>query len=201
MSFVANLAARFQRPFMVYGYKDRPSREFRKFTRMSSTVSILSRDRLSVGDYVWVWHHTILDATEGLEIGEGCQIGAWVGVFTHGSEKAIRLLGKQFVGIHNTEREGYSRGAVKIGDYTFIAAGSIILPGVTVGKGCLLGAGTLVAKDVPDYSIVAGMPGKVRGTTLDLDRPYLRAGKCQDTYYDQELLEHFLYDDSEKSRK
>jgi len=200
MSFVANLAARVQRPFMVYGYKDRPSREFRKFTRMSSSVTIINRDRLSVGDFVWIGPHTILDASEGLEIGEGCQMTGWVGVFTHGSEKAIRLLGRRYVDIHSTDREGYSRGKVKIGDYTYVGAGSVILPGVTVGKGCLLGAGTLVSKNVPDYSIVMGLPGKISGTTLDLDAPYLQAGRCHDTYYDQGLLADFRIDSADCSQ-
>ena len=101
---------------------------------------------------------------------EGCQIGAWVGIFTHGSEHAIRLLGRQFVHVPNARRPGYTRGRVAIGPYTFVGAGSIILPGVTIGRGCLIGAGTLVARDVPDHAIVTGWPGQARGDTARLDR-------------------------------
>jgi acetyltransferase-like isoleucine patch superfamily enzyme len=188
MSFFANVLAKIHQPFMVYGYLDRGSGRFRKYTRMSSTVTIMNKNKLLVGDYVWVWHYSILDATESLVIEEGCQLGAWVGVFTHGSENAIRLLGREFVNIPNAKRQGYTRGGVKIGAYTFIGAGSVILPGVTIGKGCLIGAGTLVSKDIPDYSIVVGNPGQIKGSTKDIDRIFLRAEDFSSTYYDPNVL-------------
>jgi acetyltransferase-like isoleucine patch superfamily enzyme len=189
ISFGGWALARLQRPFMVYGYRDPASGEFRKYTRMSSDVIIMNRKDLAVGDHVWVWHHSIIDATAGLEIQEGCQVGAWVGIFTHGSENAIRLLGEQFVHIHNTERMGYTRGQVKIGAYTFIGAGSIVLPGVTIGKGCLIGARTLVTNDIPDYSIAVGAPARVIGTTIDLDMKLFHQYDYSKTYYDPEALD------------
>jgi acetyltransferase-like isoleucine patch superfamily enzyme len=188
MSIIANAYAMFHKPFMVYGYYDPGSRSFRKYTRMSSTVTIMNRSALSVGDHVWVWHYSILDATEGLIIEEGCQIGAWVGIFTHGSENSIRLLGRHFVHIPNRKRRGYTRGGVKIGAYTFVGAGSAILPGVTIGKGCLIGTGTLVAKDVPDYSIVVGRPGQIKGSTIELDKKFFEDYDFSDTYYDSQAL-------------
>jgi acetyltransferase-like isoleucine patch superfamily enzyme len=193
MSVVGNLLARFHKPFMVYGYFDHESKRFQKYTRISSTATIMNRKALNLGDHVWVWHHTILDATEGLMIGEGTQIGAWVGIFTHGSEKAIRLLGNEFVHIDNEQRIGYTRGSVKIGSYTFVGAKSVILPGVEIGKGCLIGTGTLVTKDVPDYSIVVGSPGKIIGSTMDLDREFISEyEELHKTYYDEEALRQIL---------
>lgn len=188
MSAVGHLLARAQQPFMIYGYRDPVSGDFHKWTRMSSNVAIMNRQQLSIADHVWIWHHSILDATEGLDIGEGAQIGAWVGIFTHGSESAIRLLGRQFINVPNTERKGYTRGKVKIGAYTFIGAGSVVLPGVTIGKGCLIGTGTLVMADVPDYSIVVGSPGKVMGSTLDYDKRFFKENDFSTTYYDLQAL-------------
>ena len=188
MSGVAHFCAKLQKPFMVYGYYDQSTRSFRKYTRISSTVTIMNDKALSVGDNVWVWHYSILDATQGLVIEEGCQLGAWVGIFTHGSESSIRLLGRQFVHIHNMERKGYTRGSVKIGAYTFIGAGSVVLPGVTIGKGCLIGTGTLVTKDVPDYSIVVGSPGQVKGSTVELDKKFFTDHDFSGTYYDPQAL-------------
>lgn len=188
MSIVASVYARMLSPFMIYGYFDQPSGKFRKFTRWSSSVTIMNRSSLSIGEQVWIWHYTILDATEGLTIGDGCQIGAWVGIFTHGSEASIRLLGPKFVNIPNNKRMGYTRGKVKIGEYTFIGAGSVILPGVTIGKGCLIGSGTLVTQDIPDYSIVVGAPGKIKGSTLDLDKRYFEEHDYSDTYYSEDAL-------------
>lgn len=189
MSWLVSFYASTQRPFMLYGYYDQGERKFRKYSRMSSSVAIMNKKALSVGDNVWVWHYSILDATEGITIGEGAQIGAWVGIFTHGSESSIRLLGSQFVKIPNTERKGYTRGAVEIGEYTFVGAGSKILPGVTIGKGCLIGAGALVTSDIPDYSIVVGSPGKIKGSTIDLDTKFFKDFDFSETYYDTNALE------------
>lgn len=50
---------------------------------------------------------------------------------------------------------------VKIGDNTWIGARAIILPGVTVGNYCVVAAGSVVTKDVLDYSVVAGVPARV----------------------------------------
>lgn len=173
------------RPFMVYGYRDPATGRFRKWTRLSSNVVVLSKHRLAIGDHVWVWHHSILDATEGLTIEEGAQIGAWVGIFTHGSEHAIRLLGRQFVHIPHGERRGYTRGAVTIGAYTFVGAGAVILPGVTIGKGCLIGSGALVMQDIPDYSIAIGSPARVRGSTRDTDSRFFRKYDYSETYFEE----------------
>jgi acetyltransferase-like isoleucine patch superfamily enzyme len=188
MSVAARAVAVVQRPFMLYGYYDRASGRFRKYTRISSSVAIANRRSLSMGDSVWIWHYSVLDATAGLTIEEGCQIGASVGIFTHGSQNSIRLLGREFVRIPNTERKGYTRGKVMIGAYTFIGSGSIILPGVTIGKGCLIGVGAVVSKDVPDYSIVTGNPGQVRGSTIDIDERFFRDEDFSQTYYDAQGL-------------
>ena len=50
---------------------------------------------------------------------------------------------------------------IHIGDDVWIGARVIILPGVTVGSHCIIGAGAVVTKDVPDYAIVGGVPAKV----------------------------------------
>jgi acetyltransferase-like isoleucine patch superfamily enzyme len=188
ISAVGHFVAKSQKPFMVYGFVDPKTKVFRQYTRMSSTVTIMNERSLSVGDNVWVWHYSILDATEGLTIGEGSQIGAWVGIFSHGSENSIRLLGQHFVNIPNSIRKGYTRGSVKIGAYTFIGAGSVVLPGVNIGKGCLIGAGTLVIEDIPNYSIVIGNPGRIKGSTLEKDKKFFKEFDFSDTYYDQEAL-------------
>lgn len=189
MSAVARWLAKLHTPRMVYGYVDPASGTFRKYTRMSSTVVVMSPGKLTIGEDVWVWHHTIIDATEGVDIGEGAQIGAWVGIFSHGSERSIRLLGRQFVHVHNAQRPGYTRGKVSIGAYSFIAAGAVVLPGVTIGKGCLIGAGALVNRNVPDYSVFLGNPGEVRGSTLDLDARAFAKGDFSGTYYDAAALD------------
>lgn len=50
---------------------------------------------------------------------------------------------------------------VKIGDDVWIGRRVIILPGVTIGDGCIIGAGAVITKDIPPYSVVVGVPAKV----------------------------------------
>lgn len=50
---------------------------------------------------------------------------------------------------------------VVIGNDVWIGMRSIIMPGVTIGNGVVIGAGTVVTKDVPDYAIVGGVPARI----------------------------------------
>lgn len=50
---------------------------------------------------------------------------------------------------------------VRIGDDVWLGARAMILPGVTVGSHCIIGAGAVVTKDVPDYAIVGGNPARI----------------------------------------
>lgn len=63
---------------------------------------------------------------------------------------------------------GYGRvGPVKIGDRVFIGANSTILMNTTIGNDVIIGAGSLVTGNIPDDSIVAGVPAKVIGKTSE----------------------------------
>jgi len=190
-SILQNFVAVFHRPFMVYGYYNRVTRKNNKFTRISSSATIIDRSKLDMGDNTWVWHHSIIDASNSVKIGNGCQIGAWVGIFTHSSTVAIRLLGERYICIDKDERLGYKRGPVEIGEYTFVGASSLILPGVKIGKGCIIGAGCILSKSVPDYSIVAGNPGEVVGETTRMDSKYFDEKVVQENYYDKEVLRRY----------
>lgn len=53
------------------------------------------------------------------------------------------------------------RSHVKLEDDCWIGTGAIILPGITIGKCSIVGAGAVVTKDVPPYSVVAGIPAKI----------------------------------------
>lgn len=58
-------------------------------------------------------------------------------------------------------------GKIEVGEYSFVGARSTILPGVTIGSHCVVGAGSLVNKDVPDGTVVAGVPAKYICTTKE----------------------------------
>lgn len=63
---------------------------------------------------------------------------------------------------HTIHRDGYRfRNPVIINDNVWIGMNAIILPGVTIGKGAVIAAGSVVTKDVPPYSLVGGNPAKI----------------------------------------
>jgi maltose O-acetyltransferase len=71
----------------------------------------------------------------------------------------VRLL----TGSHALDDPAWSLVArpIRIGDHAWIATGAMILPGVTIGARAVVGAGAIVARDVPDGAVVAGNPAAV----------------------------------------
>jgi len=55
---------------------------------------------------------------------------------------------------------------VTIGEGTHIGAGSTVIPGKKIGKWCVIGAGAVIIQDIPDYSMVVGVPGKIIRTLV-----------------------------------
>lgn len=56
-------------------------------------------------------------------------------------------------------------GKIKVDEYTFVGARATIMPGVHIGRNCVVGAGALVTKNVPDNSVVVGVPARVISDT------------------------------------
>ena len=63
--------------------------------------------------------------------------------------------------IKNKDWSIVKSGPINIKDYAWIGMNSIILKGVTIGEGAIVAAGSVVTKDVPDWTIVAGNPAQV----------------------------------------
>ncbi len=105
-----------------------------------------------------------------IEIGEDSIIGE--GAILDGRDKLI--IGSHVdiateVMIYNAEHDVRDpnfrtiNAPVTIGDYVFIGPRAIILPGIKIMKGAVIGAGAVVTKDVPEYSIVGGVPARQIG--------------------------------------
>lgn len=67
----------------------------------------------------------------------------------------------------NGERFDEKLGCIEVKDNVFIGAGTTILYGVMIGSNVIIGAGSLVNRDIPSNSVVAGIPAKVIGTFDD----------------------------------
>lgn len=76
-------------------------------------------------------------------------------------------------------------GKIYVGEHTFIGTGVIIMPGVTIGKRCVIGAGAVITRDIPANSVAVGVPAKVISTTEQYAEKCL---KEQRTYNKEEYL-------------
>lgn len=88
-----------------------------------------------------------------IEIGNHVQITNDVRFFTHGGSWIFR---KQYPDMDTF-------GKIIIGDNVYIGSCSLILPGVTIGNNCIIGAGSVVTKSVKEGTIVAGNPARIIG--------------------------------------
>lgn len=108
---------------------------------------------VKVGRNTWIGPFTILDGSGGLEIGDYCSISSGVQIYSHDTVKWALSGGKA----------DYERAPVKIGNCCYIGPLGIITKGINVGGHSLIGAHSLVNKDIPPKSIAFGIPAKVVG--------------------------------------
>ncbi|MFA5142981.1 MAG: CatB-related O-acetyltransferase [Candidatus Omnitrophota bacterium] len=99
---------------------------------------------------------------EGLEIGNFVSIASGVKFVLGGNHRFDTISTYPFkVKILGEKTEAGSKGKITIGDDAWIGVDAIILSGVTIGKGAVIAAGSVVTKDVPPYAIAGGNPAAV----------------------------------------
>lgn len=142
---------------------------------------------ISIGDNVWfgkgvqltAWSHSRANQVFAPEIiiGNNCSVGDYSHI-TAINKIVIGdnvLLGKNVLITDNAHgmstfpsmsispinRELYSKGAVTIEDNVWLGERAAILPGVHIGYGAIIGAGSIVTKDIPPYAIACGNPARI----------------------------------------
>ena len=115
---------------------------------------------------------TLVDDTH-IHVGDYCQIGPNVVLATAGHPILPELREK-----------GYQYNApVRIGRNCWLGAGVVVVPGVTIGDNVVVGAGSVVTRDLPDNVIAVGNPCKILREVNDRDREYYfkdrKTGDCQ----------------------
>ena len=168
-------------PKMLYGYSDSAG-GWQARTRISDTVSLYRRENIHISDNVYIGHFCVLDGTNELVIEEGVQLAGWNGIYTHSSHIAIRLYGGHYQDIPESKKIGYRMGNVSIGRYSFVGAGAKVFSGVSIGKGALVAANSVVTRTVEDFQIVSGNPAVVTGDTRKLDAKYLKDPQLREWY-------------------
>lgn len=151
---------------MVYGMRSGDGR-WRAHSRISTHACIERPASLRLGDHVYIGHFSLLDASGGLEIGDGCQITSHVCILTHSSHRAIRLAREG--GWDRPNPPGWVAGATRLGAWTFVGPHSVIAPGATLGRGALIQAFSYVRGEVPAFAVMSGRPARQVGDTRELD--------------------------------
>lgn len=111
---------------------------------------------VSVGENTWIGPFTVLDGSGGVVIGNNCSISAGVQIYTHDT------VGRRL----SDGRIPPERQPTHIGDSCYIGPLSIVTKGVTVGHHSVVGACSLVDRNVPPFSVVYGAPAQIRGKVV-----------------------------------
>ncbi len=140
----------------------------------TGSVRVDARGRIRLGDRVQFWEGMIpqeLVCAEGAELIVGSSSMFNYGVSLR-AQRSIRIgercMFGSLVQIHDGERE--RTAPIVIGDDVWIAHGAIVEPGVTIGEGSVVSAGSVVAADVPPWSLAVGNPAKCTPLSTE-DRP------------------------------
>lgn len=121
-------------------------------------------EQIVIGEHTVVGDSAFLDGRSGLRIGANVNLGSHVSIYTRQ---------------HDIDAPDFAEvGApVEIEDYAYIGSHAIVLPGVTIGRGGVVGAGSVVTKDVAPFTLVAGVPARFvrrRAETLTYQLGYAK---------------------------
>jgi acetyltransferase-like isoleucine patch superfamily enzyme len=125
---------------------------FDRGVTLLSSGDPLPHPKIYIGANTYINRNTFIDAIESLSIGQHCAIGpnCYITDHDHGTDINFTPLKQPMVA-----------KPTKIGDRVWIGANVTILKGVTIGDDAIVGAGSVVTKDLPAKSIAVGIPAKV----------------------------------------
>lgn len=143
-------------------------------------IDALSQRGVQLGDNVTIARGVTIQCTGvirnlgvGLEIGNNSAVGAFSflgaqGGITIGNNVIIGPKAKFHSENHQFESreqpirlQGETRKGIVVQDDCWIGSASILVDGVTIGEGSVVGAGSVVTKSVPPYSVIAGVPARI----------------------------------------
>lgn len=112
----------------------------------------LAKHKIIISEHTYINRHTFIDAIKLIKIGKDCGIGpsCYITDHDHGLNPDFPPLQQPMIG-----------KATVIGDRVWLGAKVTVLKGVTIGDDAVIGAGSVVTKDIPENAVAVGIPAKV----------------------------------------
>lgn len=119
-------------------------------------------DNVSIGEGSW-----LMASIAHIHIGNNVITGPNITI--RGGDHRFDIVGRYIIDVKDSEKLPENDADVYIGDDVWIGQHAVILKGVHIGEGCIIGAGSIVAKDVPPYTIHIGVhaPAEFKRFTED----------------------------------
>ena len=114
----------------------------------------LNGDRIELGERVAFNYGCYVNGFGGLVIHDGAEFGPYTMIHTanHETDDPHRPV---------TAQGWRDDGPLRVGRNAWIGMGACVLPGVTIGEGCIVGAGSVVTRDLPPFTLCVGNPARV----------------------------------------
>jgi acetyltransferase-like isoleucine patch superfamily enzyme len=122
-------------------------------SRIKDGVTIWFPKGVSIGKHVSINENVFIDGYGQVEIGNCCRIAHQVSILSedHGFNRRDKPIYQQ----------KKIKGKVTLEEDVWVGCGARILKGVTIGKGAVIGANSVVTKDIPQYAVAVGVPARV----------------------------------------
>jgi len=116
-------------------------------------------ENCEIGENVSIHDFCYIDAIGGIKIGDNTRIAHNCSLIT--GQHKYNIPGRAII------NSGYTTARISIGSDVWLGTGVVVLPGVAIGDGSIVGANSVVTKDVAPYSLVGGVPAKFIKSRFD----------------------------------
>lgn len=134
--------------------------EFSDGVTIEDYVRIIGEKKIFIGKNVYINCYTMISGE--ITIADNVLVSQFVNIWgrSHRFEEKNKLIWDQH-GMHGVTDQGYREAPVIIGHGAWIGPHVTVVRGVTIGEGAVIGANSVVTKDIPEYTVCYGIPARV----------------------------------------